>query len=62
MIRGGRVHALADGRAHLSFADVRYFAKEVLGHRVLLNYDGQAENIDVLGLSGRLVETIPEEA
>ena len=61
MIRAGRVHALAEGRAHVSFADVSHFAKEVLGHRVLLNYDGQAENINVLDLVGRLVETIPEE-
>jgi MoxR-like ATPase len=61
MIRGGRVRALSVGRAHISFEDVRYFAEEVLGHRVLLNYDGQAENINVLELVAKLVKEIPEE-
>jgi len=61
MIRAGRVRALSVGRAHVSFADIRHFAQEVLGHRVLLNYDGQAENINVIELVGRLVEAIPEE-
>lgn len=50
LIRAARVHALAEGRAHVSFADVRYFADEVLGHRALLNYDGQAENLKVRDL------------
>jgi MoxR-like ATPase len=61
MIRAGRVRALAEGRAHIAFADVRYFADEVFGHRVLLNYDGQAENIDVLALCRELVQQVPEE-
>ncbi|MHC4507066.1 MAG: AAA family ATPase, partial [Planctomycetota bacterium] len=47
LIQAGRVRALTQGRAHVSFADVRYFSDEVFRHRVLLNYDGQAENIDV---------------
>jgi MoxR-like ATPase len=50
LIRAARVRALAEGRAHVSFADVRYFADEVLGHRALLNYDGQAENLKVRDL------------
>lgn len=47
LIRAGRVRALSQGRAHVSFDDIRSFAHEVLQHRVLLNYDGQAENISV---------------
>ena len=50
LIKAGRVRALAEGRAHLAFEDLRYFAEEVLQHRVLLNYDGQAENIAVTDL------------
>jgi len=61
MIRAGRVRALSSGRAHVSFDDVRAYADEVLGHRVLLNYDGQAESLKVLDLVRELVEQVPEE-
>jgi MoxR-like ATPase len=61
MIRAGRVRALSAGRAHVAFDDVRAYVEEVLGHRVLLNYDGQAENLRVLDLVGELVEKVPEE-
>ena len=61
LLRGARVHALASGRAHVAFADVRHFAEEVLQHRVLLNYDGQAENIKVPELARQVVAGVPEE-
>ncbi|HUW55568.1 MAG TPA: MoxR family ATPase [Planctomycetota bacterium] len=61
LILAARVRALADGRAHVSFDDVRHYADEVLQHRVLLNYDGQAEGIQVAGLVRELLEHIPEE-
>jgi MoxR-like ATPase len=60
LIKGGRVRALADGRVHAAAADIRHFAGEVLGHRMLLNYDGQAENIKVLDLVNELLQAIPE--
>jgi MoxR-like ATPase len=59
LIRGGRVHALAEGRAHVSTMDLRSFAAEALGHRLLLNYDGQADNVSVLDLVKDLVEQVP---
>jgi MoxR-like ATPase len=62
LIRGGRVRALAAGRAHVAAEDLRYFAPEVLGHRLLLNYDGQADNINVLDLVKEMVGQLPVEA
>lgn len=61
LIRAGRVHALAEGRSHLAFEDVRYFAIEVLQHRIILNYDGQAENLSVAQLIQETVEHMPQE-
>lgn len=58
LIRAGRVRALSQGRAHVSFDDIRSFAHEVLQHRVLLNYDGQAENIEVKGLIDECVNRL----
>jgi MoxR-like ATPase len=60
LVRAGRVRALMQGHAHLSCADVRYFAAEVLQHRVILNYDGQAEGISVATLLQEILAELPE--
>lgn len=60
LIRAARVRALAEGRAHVAFEDIRHFAGEVLQHRVLLNYDGQAENIVVTELVTECVRGLAE--
>ncbi len=62
LIRAGRVRALSQGRPHLAFEDIRHFAAEVLQHRTLLNYDGQAENIAVADLIQECVQSLPETA
>src|SRR5262245_11582960 len=62
LIRAGRVRALAQGRAHVSTDDLRSFAPEALGHRLLLNYDGQADNISVSNLVNEVIEKVPVEA
>jgi MoxR-like ATPase len=61
LIRAARVRALSQGRAHAGFEDVRHFATSVLQHRVLLNYDGQAENVTVPSLIVQCVERLSEE-
>lgn len=60
LIRAARVRALAEGRAHVAFEDIRHFASEVLGHRMLLNYDGQAENLDLAELVDECVKNLSE--
>ena len=61
LIRSGRVRALAEGRAHVSTDDIRQYAAEALGHRLLLNYDGQADNVSVLELVKELVDQVTLE-
>ena len=62
LIRAARVRALSQGRAHVAFADIRYFADEILRHRTLLNYDGQAESVSVAALIEKCAAELPEEA
>ena len=62
LIRAARVRALAESRAHVAFEDIRHFAIEVLQHRLLLNYDGQAENISVGDLVLECVQATREVA
>ncbi|WP_432798816.1 AAA family ATPase [Poriferisphaera sp. WC338] len=58
LIKAARVRALADGRVHVAHEDIKAWAVEVLQHRVLLNYDGQAENVSVPDLVTHLVEQV----
>jgi MoxR-like ATPase len=62
LIRAGRVRALADGRVHVAFEDIRHFALHVLRHRVILNYDGQAEAIEPSRLVDDITAALQEEA
>jgi MoxR-like ATPase len=62
LIRAGRVRALADGRVHLAFEDIRHYAREVLQHRIILNYDGQAEGLSIPTLIDEIVAATAEEA
>jgi MoxR-like ATPase len=61
LIRAARVRALSQGRAHVSFQDIRWFAPEVLQHRALLNYDGQAENVSVGDIIEECIQKLPTE-
>jgi MoxR-like ATPase len=62
LIRAARVRALSLGRPHVSFEDIRWFGPEVLQHRALLNYDGQAENVSVTDVIDECIRTLPVEA
>ena len=60
LIRAGRVRALAQGRGHMGCADIRHFADDVLRHRMILNYDGQAEGVKIGELVREILAEIPE--
>jgi len=42
---GARCHALMSGRAYVLPEDVKEIAKDVLNHRIILNYEAEAEEI-----------------
>ncbi len=60
MVLGAKVHALIRGRAHVSREDIRAVALPALRHRVLLNFEGEAERIDLDDLLQDLVDNVPE--
>ena len=47
LILGAKVQALLAGRAHVDPSDVRDVAKPALRHRMLLNFEGEAEGVKV---------------
>ncbi len=60
MILGARVKALLDGRVNVSFADVRAVALAALRHRVIRNFEGEAEGVSPDTIVTRIVEEVPE--
>ena len=42
---GAKVRALLDGRFHVSFKDVKDVVIPAMRHRVILNFEGEAEGI-----------------
>src|SRR5437660_1615097 len=64
MVLAGKVRALLEGRYNVSFEDVRRVYLPALRHRVLLNFEAQAENIppdDVLAMILKEVKEKPAD-
>jgi MoxR-like ATPase len=59
LLLGAKATALVDGRSVPSLEDVHTVALPVLRHRVLLNFQAEADGIDPDQVIGRLLEDIP---
>jgi len=58
LLLGAKAAALADGRSAPSPDDIRSIALPVLRHRVLLNFQAEADGIDADQVVGRLLEAV----
>jgi MoxR-like ATPase len=56
-----KVRALLDARYNVSFEDVRRVYLPAMRHRVILNFEAQAENIDADRVLLEILEKIPEK-
>ncbi|MFN2484987.1 MAG: AAA family ATPase [Candidatus Limnocylindria bacterium] len=45
MVLGAKIQALLDGRFNVAFSDIQAMAPPALRHRVILNFEGEAEGI-----------------
>jgi MoxR-like ATPase len=59
LIRAARVFCLLDGRTAVSVEDVRRAVRPALRHRVILNFEGEAEAVNVDQLIGALLDELP---
>jgi MoxR-like ATPase len=57
-----KVRALLDGRYNVSFEDIRRVYLPALRHRVIVNFEAQAENIESDQVLLELLEKVPEKA
>lgn len=60
LILGAKVKALIEGRYNVSFFDIRYVIKPALRHRIILNFEGEAEGLDTDIIIDNILEEVPE--
>jgi MoxR-like ATPase len=60
LVMAGKVRAMLDERYHVSFGDIESSVPPALRHRILLNFEGQAEGITTDDLLAQILEYTPK--
>jgi MoxR-like ATPase len=60
LVLAAKVNALADGRANVAFEDLRAAAKPALRHRLILNFEGEAEGVPADRIIEQVLAEVPE--
>ena len=60
LILGGKVNALLNDRLHVACEDIRAVALNALRHRLLLNFDAEAERVDADAILKDVLQRMPE--
>ncbi len=58
LVLAGKIKALLDSRYNVSFADIASVAIPALRHRVLLNFEGEAEGISTADVIQKIVQSV----
>lgn len=62
LILGAKIRAILDNRYHVAREDLRAMATPVMRHRLILNFEGQAEGISADDVICKIIADIPENA
>ncbi|HUT34852.1 MAG TPA: MoxR family ATPase, partial [Planctomycetota bacterium] len=62
LVLAGKVRALASGRYNVSFEDIAHFAQPALRHRLILNFEGEAEGVTTDQIIGQVLQRTPTSA
>ena len=60
LVLGGKIRALLQNRVHVSNDDIRAMLLPALRHRLLLNFEGEAEQVDPDTILQGILDTIEE--
>ena len=60
LVVGGKIRALLNNRVYVSCDDIRAVAYGALRHRLLLNFEGEAERVDTDTIIKGILETTPD--
>jgi MoxR-like ATPase len=61
LVLAAKVNALIEGRYNVGFDDINNIAPSALRHRLILNFEAQAEGLDVEKLLMQLLKEVPNE-
>ncbi|MBX9735349.1 MAG: MoxR family ATPase [Phycisphaerales bacterium] len=61
LMLAGKVRALIDGRYHVGNADIKAVAQDCLRHRLILNFEAEADRVTAEDIVKKLVETTSTE-
>jgi MoxR-like ATPase len=61
MILGAKGNALADGRVHVSREDIEAVVYPALRHRLILNFQAEAENVSADQILSALIKKVPKD-
>jgi MoxR-like ATPase len=62
LVLAGKVRAMLEGRYNVSFDDIRRVYLPALRHRILLNFEAQAENISPDAVLSEILDAVKEKA
>jgi MoxR-like ATPase len=62
LLLGGKVRALAQGRFNVSFDDIQAVAYPALRHRLILNFEAEAEGIITDQIIAQILQDVPRDA
>ncbi len=62
LLLGGKVRALTHGRFNVSFDDLQAVAPAALRHRLILNFEAEAEGITTDQIIGQILTDVPRDA
>lgn len=62
LVLGGKCRALVQGRPTVSIEDLRSIALPALRHRIILNFEGEAEGLTTDDIVRNILETLPTQA
>jgi MoxR-like ATPase len=60
LVLGAKARAVTRGRLNVSAEDIRQMAKPVLRHRLITNFNADAEGVDADTIVEKLIATVPE--
>src|SRR5436190_4949169 len=62
LVLAGKIHAITRGNAFVSVDDIRAVAMPALRHRLLLNFEGEAEQVNADTIVNELLAAVPADS
>jgi MoxR-like ATPase len=61
LLLGGKVRAVTDGRYHVGYDDIKSIAHQSLRHRLILNFEAEADRVDPDDIVTQIMDLTPTE-